>query len=359
MNLKENSITYSNFPILDGLRGVSILWVLIHHIPIGFPDWLEAIRKRGDLGVELFFAISGFLVCRSLHQCLLKQKQSDFIKRRIFRIFPPFFLTLFAIWAISIFDKSLAEKIKSIQDIIFSFPTFTYNYFKQSTTGIVPGSLNIFWSLCFEEQFYIVLFIISCFAHKNLKNILLVLMLASIFLRNILLFFTDSISHQMLQMQTHLRLDAILMASIIYLNWEKVEKYKVSFLITIPIAILGIVLHQHIPLNFSGLNYLLISTSFTIIIFTSIKLPMSYFSQIFSNKILVFIGTISYEIYLIHEIIIGIGKRAHADIDYKIYIAFSIIGSIAIAFLFFKLFSNPVNQFLRRKFLSDKNVSKT
>ncbi len=52
--------------VLDGLRGLSILWVILHHVPLEMHPWIEFIRVRGDLGVELFFAISGILVTKSM-----------------------------------------------------------------------------------------------------------------------------------------------------------------------------------------------------------------------------------------------------------------------------------------------------
>ena len=172
----KNSVTYDHFPFFDGVRALSILWVIIHHIPVGFPKWFEAIRIRGDLGVELFFTISGFLVVRSLHQSFLKSENTariDFLKKRFFRILPPFYITLLLIGVMSFVDKSLYSKLLSIKDIIWSFPLFLYNYFRSVTSGTIPGTLNIFWSLCFEEQFYLGLFFLSFLIQKFLVRPLL------------------------------------------------------------------------------------------------------------------------------------------------------------------------------------------
>ena len=61
-----------HIPSLDGLRAIAVLLVLGCHIPPatpGFPDWLGWARTwvvPGNLGVELFFALSGFLITRIL-----------------------------------------------------------------------------------------------------------------------------------------------------------------------------------------------------------------------------------------------------------------------------------------------------
>ena len=49
---------------LDGLRGLAILWVIMHHV-MNDTDlgWLNVLHDNGRYGVHLFFVISGFLIC--------------------------------------------------------------------------------------------------------------------------------------------------------------------------------------------------------------------------------------------------------------------------------------------------------
>jgi peptidoglycan/LPS O-acetylase OafA/YrhL len=78
-------------PQLDALRGLAILWVIAHNTTekFGTVGWLHPLLDRGWVGVELFFALSGFLITG----ILLDTKGSagyfgNFYARRVLRILP-------------------------------------------------------------------------------------------------------------------------------------------------------------------------------------------------------------------------------------------------------------------------------
>lgn len=352
--IKENELTTQYFPFLDGLRALAILWVILHHLPIPLPSWAEQIRIRGDLGVELFFSISSFLVFRSLHQCLL-MKSSDrfeFLKRRIFRIFPPYFLTLLFILILSLFDKGLGQKLVSIKDTLLSFPLFYYNYAKSTTTGTVPGSLNVFWSLCFEEQFYISLFIISLTFPKKINIFIVTGILFSLGLRTIQFIGNQSLDSHELQMQTHLRLDAILLGCFFYYYWAELKKYFNFLYLNVALVFLAIFLHKFVDARYQGLLYILISLSFTSLIFHLLAQNQKWPVTLFQNSALKKIGVVSFEIYLLHEIFVGVAVKLGLK-DYPlIFLIVAYALSIFSALAMHKLFSNPVNHFLRKRFIA-------
>ncbi|HUP58409.1 MAG TPA: acyltransferase family protein, partial [Bdellovibrionota bacterium] len=98
------------FPTLTGFRGLCILWVVFVHMPLELPIWLENPTSRWGIGVDLFLAISGFLVTRSLyqsHQIVIGkggtgfQAAKEFLIRRVSRIFPPYFALLAIIAALA------------------------------------------------------------------------------------------------------------------------------------------------------------------------------------------------------------------------------------------------------------------
>jgi peptidoglycan/LPS O-acetylase OafA/YrhL len=271
--LRENELTKKYFPFLDGLRAVAILWVILHHLPIALPGWLNEIRIRGDLGVELFFSISSFLVFRSLHQCMLKNNEDkfEFLKRRLFRIFPPYFFTLGLIWIMALFDKGLSSKISSIKDIALSFPFFYYNYAITHTAGNVPGSLNIFWSLSFEEQFYMALFLLTYLMPRRISIFVMAGILISISLRLLKFFLHIPMMPVELQMQTHLRLDAILLGCFFYYYWVYLKKYFNFLALNSVLILITIFLHSFLNYRYQGLLYILISLSFTAFVFNMLK----------------------------------------------------------------------------------------
>lgn len=138
-------------PCLDGLRAISIAVVFLGHAAgtHGFPRRLgRALDQRGALGVDVFFAISGFLITLLLLREWERTRTisiKGFYVRRLLRIMPAFLLFLGAM--------ALAAALGWVTipwtDWIFSL-TYTMNF------ATDPGwDLRHIWSLSIEEQFYI------------------------------------------------------------------------------------------------------------------------------------------------------------------------------------------------------------
>ncbi|MCJ8278284.1 MAG: acyltransferase, partial [Bdellovibrionales bacterium] len=107
INIYESKPLNGYFDSLDGLRAISIILVIINHFTVPLPYILDFIRARGHLGVEIFFAVSGFLVMRSLHICVYRNKDNlksaikEFYLRRASRIFFPYYAILIVIFLLS------------------------------------------------------------------------------------------------------------------------------------------------------------------------------------------------------------------------------------------------------------------
>src|SRR5690348_18282128 len=90
--------TSSYFTALDGLRALSILMVLFHHVtkyPAG--DFLHTLQENGRYGVAFFFVISGFLICTLLLREEEKTGRIDlwnFYGRRALRLLPLYYAAL-------------------------------------------------------------------------------------------------------------------------------------------------------------------------------------------------------------------------------------------------------------------------
>jgi peptidoglycan/LPS O-acetylase OafA/YrhL len=139
-------------PTLDGWRAIAIAMVLANHsatVPDAerFP-WLRA----GVLGVWIFFAISGFLICSRLLGELGATGRislSSFYTRRAFRILPPYvaYLCVLALLSLAGFVRvSRAEWISCV--------TFTRNYLPEVLAS-QPFTGHL-WSLAVEEHFYLI-----------------------------------------------------------------------------------------------------------------------------------------------------------------------------------------------------------
>jgi peptidoglycan/LPS O-acetylase OafA/YrhL len=162
-----------HLPGLDGLRAASIVLVLLAH-GLGVngapktPTWWWRLGDIGNLGVRIFFVISGFLITYLLLQEEKKTGRISlrgFYTRRAFRILPALYTFLFAILAL----RSIA--FVSFPTLLWFYgATFTMNYAPYMANAWIVGHL---WSLAIEEQFYLLWPVILVFApHRRRLQIL-------------------------------------------------------------------------------------------------------------------------------------------------------------------------------------------
>ena len=136
------------FPGLDGLRAFAILAVLICHT-----DVEHGLDGFGTFGTTLFFVLSGFLIGGILIRERDKSATTfgpywrSFMWRRVLRIFPVYYITLVAYWWLTPHGNVS----------YWWFVTYAYNWLFSPGNKINPGSLNHTWTLCVEEQFYLLL----------------------------------------------------------------------------------------------------------------------------------------------------------------------------------------------------------
>jgi peptidoglycan/LPS O-acetylase OafA/YrhL len=130
--------------------------MIYHYHGAGVPTWLEPIKRIGWTGVDLFFVLSGYLIG---FQLLKEYKNSSAINfkrfyfKRFFRIIPAFLAVLIMYYAIG--DLREGTGLPPL----WRFLTFTQNYGLDYPT---QKSFSHAWSLCVEEQFYL-LFPITVF----------------------------------------------------------------------------------------------------------------------------------------------------------------------------------------------------
>lgn len=151
----QTFLATSRFASLDGLRALSIIAVLWHHS--GGPESFEFL-KRGQLGVHLFFAISGLLITTLLLRELEKYGRlsiRDFFLRRALRIFPLYYAVLGVyVGAVALMERGSDAGREFFSNLPY-FLTYTTNWFvnyEESVRTIFYFS----WSLATEEQFYLV-----------------------------------------------------------------------------------------------------------------------------------------------------------------------------------------------------------
>jgi peptidoglycan/LPS O-acetylase OafA/YrhL len=150
--MKRGNPISSRIPSLDGLRACSIMLVLLGHLngTLRYP-FAELVRHFGDvanLGVRVFFVISGFLITHLLLEEWDKTNSISlrgFYIRRVFRIFPAFYTFVAAVALLTLAGIIVVPWV----DLGFA-ATYTINFVERK-----PWHVGHLWSLAVEEQFYL------------------------------------------------------------------------------------------------------------------------------------------------------------------------------------------------------------
>lgn len=140
---------------LDGFRGAAILLVLLFHLFAIGP--LAKILHAGWIGVDLFFVLSGFLITGIL--CDTRGTRGfyrHFALRRALRIFPLYYFALAIVFGTAAYLPELALHLSQQVRWQEYYWTYTQNLWIAFNGWPVTDSMNHFWSLAVEEQFYLV-----------------------------------------------------------------------------------------------------------------------------------------------------------------------------------------------------------
>jgi peptidoglycan/LPS O-acetylase OafA/YrhL len=147
------------FSFIDALRGLAALSVVLFHAVEGkhisvLPDWLRVVIGHGDLGVAVFFVLSGFVIAHSLRDDQMTfGGVGRFMLRRSIRLDPPYWIAI----AIAIGFSLLASAVvKGRTPDEYSLPqVVSHVFYLQDILGYT--NINpVFWTLCYEIQFYAV-----------------------------------------------------------------------------------------------------------------------------------------------------------------------------------------------------------
>jgi peptidoglycan/LPS O-acetylase OafA/YrhL len=297
-------------PQLDAVRGIAILVVLAHNLH-GFDSLpLSYLTNYGWMGVDLFFALSGFLITG----ILLDSKSSagyfrNFYARRCLRIWPLYYSVLILMFVI----VPLARPQDTAELLQRSSPWWSYPFFLQNFLVAQPalavGPLGVSWSLAVEELFYLVWpFFVKLFSPARLQILAWAVLLASPGVR---LFFLTH--HWIIYSNPLCRLDGIMAGALLAMQVRKagsgpgllLQPAWVVFLIAGSLAIMTAT-YEVMWLAFS-----MAAIASAALVYLALFATNTWFRALLTNRFLMFTGTISYGLYLLHKIPDDAFKRLH------------------------------------------------
>ena len=299
-------------PSLDGLRALSVLLVIVlhtlqryklaHHVPLTF-----MVLGNGAMGVFIFFVISGYLITT----LLLREREKtntislkSFYVRRAFRILPPLYLYILflcVLWAGGhLPGMNRRELITSL--------TFTRNY----VPGVSLWAMEHFWSLCIEEQFYLIwpTILVFCVVHRRgaegrqlATRIALGVIIVEPFVRILSFHF---LPHFHNPGAFHMQADGLMFGALGALQqgharFERLYRWATSLPWLVPVLLflvsggLGVKFENYwnLPIGMTINGFLILMWLLWLV-----RNPVSLSGRIFNQPVIAWIGRLSYSLYI-------------------------------------------------------------
>lgn len=282
-------------PTLDGWRTLSIAAVILchdslHHLGPLNTLWLYG---HGNLGVDIFFAISGLLICSRL---LDEERKTgsisiqNFYVRRAFRILPPAVIFLATLLILSSLIRLPVATPEALASLFF---VRNYTLFFQHLQSAPAFYTSHFWSLAVEEHFYLFLPALLVFAPKRWRVPILLILAAAIGIHRFVLGPSASTMH------TDTRLDALVIpaALAILLRNETFSRRLIPWLRLWPLLALGLatlIIRGWAP----RLQPLALAWLCPFLVLGTMLRPSSLFSRFLELPAMRYLGRLSYSIYL-------------------------------------------------------------
>ena len=306
---KNNSASLclrKNQPALNGVRGIAVLMVFLFHA--GVPGFSGSF-----LGVDIFFVLSGFLITALLlqeyqHHATISLK--NFYMRRILRLFPALLLMLacYLIFCYIYFDNS-HQHWRHIQDALLAL-FYAANWTRAFDLNR-PEILGHCWSLSIEEQFYFLwplTITLLLRLSKSWRTVSVALLLSMSWgWRQYLL--SQHASWNRLYNGFGCRADMLLAGCLLAMVWHSgflQTRAKISrctpLLSAAAVAVMATlaVLANWQASALYQWQYSVVALSTGIIIFELVSRPHGALAKVLSIRPLVWLGSISYGIYLWH-----------------------------------------------------------
>jgi peptidoglycan/LPS O-acetylase OafA/YrhL len=301
-------------PSLDGLRAISICLVLLSHILLHaqprnvFETNLLWIIGNGETGVCAFFVLSGFLITI----LLLKEKEAngrirlfDFYLRRIFRILPAFLLYICVVAILARIGIISVPRWQFLRAL-----SFTMDY-----VNVKSWWIGHTWSLSLQEQFYFAWPIVTIFcSRRTLTWIAAGIIVLEPFIRVADRIFAPWRKDEIFYM-LHTRADMLMFGCLVALLFE--ERRFIEFTdmlfrrhLHVVAAIFLFIISPLIVWNVRGsyfltVGYTLQGVCISLLLVFAIRRSDSKFGRFLNSPSIVWVGLLSYSLYIWQELFIG------------------------------------------------------
>ena len=330
---------------IDGLRGVAVLAVLANHLD---PNILES----GYLGVDVFFVISGYVITRSLSSYDFNNifKSLSLFYSTYKRLIPALYVMVIIVSVfVYIYDFNYLNTINTGKWALLALSNFylfniSSNYFSSES---YLNSFTHTWSLGIEEQFYFIFPFLFFFLYKRKSKYVFL----SIFISSLTLYliYFDELENGVYYLLPF-RLWEILLGALVFIYFGN-KKYKIN-INPIPLILLSIIFIFFLSKDTAKINTIFVCAAVSFLIFCVNNFESK--SVLLSNKNILYIGYISYSLYLWHWPVITLSKWSNLQ-------NLSTISLLCVIFIISILSYEYIEQLFRsnENLIFNKNLFKT
>lgn len=287
-------------PALDGLRGVAVILIMALHAGVPF-------STGGFVGLELFFALSGFLVTK----LLLQQRDRDgrfrvgrFLSRRVYRLLPAFAVLLVAVTVAPTVFVVTTGRREILQPLLLQYSNLAQAAGDAGDFGLLQHT----WSLALEEQFYVawalVLLVCSAASDRVIAAVGAALSATS-FLLLAMTYVEGPAPSAYYRLDT--RAGTLLLGAVaavaVHRGWVRpgrpllVGGYVAALGLVVSVPLVSMGAHQAAVFRF---GFLLAGLAATAVVITIVLHPDALLARGLRARILTWAGVVSYALYLWH-----------------------------------------------------------
>ncbi|MCW8470862.1 acyltransferase [Fluoribacter gormanii] len=343
-------------PDIDGLRAIAIILVLIYHAGLSF-------FPSGFIGVDVFFVISGFLITRSIHKSLQNHSFSflEFYNRRLWRL-QPVFICLLVLTTILTLLFFLPDDLMQYSKSARKTSLFLSNlFFDRTTTGYFSPDTHQLpllhtWSLSIEWQCYLLLPVfIYCLHRFSPKRYLIPILIGLTFIALL----GSLYNARTLPAHTYYLLSSRIFefltgscVALIPMTVRSVNKYLLDLIGGMALIILLYIAKLNPVLaGYPDVGAFVVCSAAGFLIAIGSCSPKNILSQLLSRKPLVFIGLLSYSLYIWHWVIFSVLR--YQSIEETPIILFAAFGLIfLLAYLSWRFIEKPSKRWRNMQFRS-------
>lgn len=344
------------FPQIDSFRFIAVFLVLVSH-------WMHDVAYvnalyLGPMGVEFFFAISGFLISLQLYDYYEKVNANrvsaartlkTFFARRVLRIFPLYYFVLFILTALG---------IGTMREAFWWNVTYLSNFYFISTAQWAPA-FSHFWSLSVEEHFYLAWPLLLIFVHRRWWPVLfLSLILCSVGFRYY--YFNRSPGYFFYTFcHTIACLGMFMMGAIVAYCY----KYQRAFFdrlfkpglarYLMPVLFLALIAFWMLypdPEAFNAIyRRFFLGFFYAYLIGVLVFGVRGIFGKLYDHSLLIRLGKLSYGIYLVHNFVPILLQDLLSEYELRLWILFIIyfILTVGVSYLLYLFVEQPIRRWNR------------